>query len=73
MNWIREFRISNFRRRTNPDTNEPEYLVTLNKDILKRSRTARTEITNYPETVKYLDLILKNIKPSHKHFSNKLY
>ena len=47
-------------KQINEETKEPEYLVNLRKEILKRSRTARSEITNYKETVLYLDLILKD-------------
>lgn len=49
---------SDFQRRSNEDTNDPEYVVSLRRPILKRSRTPRTEITNYAETVKYLDMVL---------------
>lgn len=59
------------KRQVNPDTNEPEYLIILSKDKLKRSRTPRSEVTNYRETVNYLDLILENLKPSYKLVSNK--
>ena len=47
---------------TNPDTKEPEYRINLRKEILKRSRKARSELTNYSETVKLLDQILKDMK-----------
>ncbi|MDO8517248.1 MAG: tyrosine-type recombinase/integrase [Nanoarchaeota archaeon] len=60
-----------FKRQTDSETKEPEYLVVLSKDNLKRSRTPRSEITNYAETVKYLDMVLANIKPSTKIISNK--
>ncbi|MFA5174557.1 MAG: tyrosine-type recombinase/integrase [Candidatus Pacearchaeota archaeon] len=53
-----------FQRQINPDTNEPEYLVMLTKDRIKRSRTARGETTNYQETVKYLEIVLRNLKPA---------
>jgi integrase len=59
------------KRQINPDTNEPEYLVILPKSKLKRSRTPRSELTNYPETVKYLDIVLENLKPADKNFTNK--
>ncbi len=60
-----------FQKQINPDTNEPEYLVILSKDKLKRSRTARSEITNYRETVEFLDIVLDNLKPTYKQVSNK--
>jgi len=62
---------NDIKRQINTDTNEPEYLVILSKDILKRSRTPRSEVTNYKETVQYLDIVLANIKPVDKMTSNK--
>lgn len=47
-----------FRRQINPHTQEPEYLVQLSKEILKRSRRPRIEITNYTETTQLLDIAL---------------
>lgn len=47
-----------FIRKINPHTKEIEYHVILRKEILKRSRTARTEITNFKETSEYLDELL---------------
>ena len=47
-----------FRRQINPHTQEPEYLVQLRKEILKRSRRPRVEITNYTETAQLLDAVL---------------
>jgi len=49
------------RRETNPDTQESEYYVTLRRETLKRSRTPRTEITNYSDTVRFLDRVLENM------------
>lgn len=60
-----------FKRQTNENTREPEYLVILSKDKLKRSRTPRSETTNYTETVRYLDIVLGNLKPSEKVISNR--
>jgi len=59
------------KRQVDSNTNEPEYLIILSKDKLKRSRTPRSELTNYKETVQYLDIVLKNLKPSTKRTSNK--
>ena len=59
-----------FQRQVNSDTNEAEYLVILPKEKLKRSRTARSEITNYNKTVKYLDIVLANLKPANKKTSH---
>jgi hypothetical protein len=57
-----QLRKKDFRRQLNPHTNEPEYLVDLRKEILKRSRRARVEITNFIETTELLDIVLPNIK-----------
>jgi hypothetical protein len=51
-----QLRKRDFRRQLNPQTNEPEYLVDLRKEILKRSRRARIEITNFIETTELLDI-----------------
>ena len=59
------------KKQFNSDTGEPEYLIIFSKDKLKRSRTPRSELNNYPETVRYLDIILENIKPVDKTFTNK--
>ena len=48
-------------RQLNEHTGAPEYLIHLRKEILKRSRTPRSEFTNYPETVEYLDRHLHSI------------
>lgn len=49
-----------FRRQINPHTQEPEYLIQLRKEILKRSRRPRVEITNYGDTAQLLDITLQN-------------
>ena len=43
-------------RIVNENTQEPEYRVVLSKEKIKRSRTPRSELTNFPETVELLDL-----------------
>ena len=48
-------------RQINEHTGEAEYLVNLRKEILKRSRRPRSELTNYKETVHYLDLHLQTL------------
>lgn len=56
------------------NTKEPEYMVVLPKDKIKRSRTVRSELTNYPETIELLDLHFNQGKrkfipgPNGKHF-----
>ncbi len=47
-------------KQLNQDTKEPEYLIHLKEDILKRARTSRTEPTNYIGTAQLLDLVLKD-------------
>jgi len=68
---ILELGRGDFQRGVNKDTGEPEYLVRLTKEKLKRSRTPRTEYTNYNETVKYLDLILNDLQDAKSNFSNQ--
>lgn len=70
-----ELEKQDFKRQMNEHTKDPEYLVILPKDKLKRSRTARSEITNYPETVKYLDLVLNNLEEDKNglHGVDKLF
>ncbi|GAG91230.1 unnamed protein product, partial [marine sediment metagenome] len=46
-----------------------EYIVNFPKEKIKRSRQTRSEITNFPETVKFLDIILKNLKNNDKLFN----
>lgn len=66
-----ELEANDCKRQINRDTQEPEYLIILSKDKLKRSRTARSEITNYQETVEFLDTVLRNMKPTGKIISNR--
>lgn len=49
-----------FVRQLNPSTKEPEYLVNLSPEKLKRSRRSRSEITNHPETAQLLDMLLQD-------------
>jgi len=51
-----------FIKQINQDTKESEYLVNLPKEKLKRSRTPRSETTNYRETTELLDIILRELK-----------
>jgi hypothetical protein len=61
VNALLQLRKSDFVRRLNPDSKEPEYLVNLRNETLKRSRRSRTELTNYKETVSFLDIIMKDL------------
>jgi integrase len=49
-------------RQINKDSKEPEYYVNFRREILKRSRRPRTEVTNYNETVEFLDALLEGKK-----------
>jgi len=51
----------NFKKQINRQTKEPEYLVYLSQDKLKRSRQSRSEPTLYQETVRYLDMVLQGL------------
>ena len=51
----------NFKKQTNRQTKESEYLVHLSQDKLKRSRQSRSEPTLYQETVRYLDMVLQGL------------
>lgn len=53
---------SDFLLQKNPYTKETEYRVNFRKEILKRSRKPRSEITNYNETVELLNQILNTKK-----------
>jgi hypothetical protein len=57
-----------FHKQQNPHTKEPEYRINLRQEILKRSRRARSEITNYNETVQLLDQILTDLKDEDRIF-----
>lgn len=48
-------------RRSNPDSKEFEYLINLRRETLKRSRRSRSELTNYRETVEFLDGWLESL------------
>ncbi len=50
-----------FTRQINPTNGDPEYRINYRKEILKRSRTPRSEITNFPKTVELLDIVLPTI------------
>ncbi len=53
-----QLRKRDFSRQVNRETGQAEYVVNLRREILKRSRTPRAEVTNYVETVELLDLIV---------------
>lgn len=64
-----QLRKKDFIRQQDPETKQPEYRLEFRPEILKRSRRARSELSLYPETVRYLDIILKNLKPDDKLFN----
>ena len=61
INSLLQLKGKHFRQQTSQDGKEVEYAVMLPKHLLKRSRTSRTELTNYSETVKYLDIVLRDL------------
>lgn len=69
INSLLELKKSDFHKQTNPDTKEQEYRVNLRKEILKRARRARSELTNYNETVVLLDQILPQFKDNDLIFN----
>lgn len=62
INSILKLTKNNFKKQINRDTREPEYLIHLPKDRLKRSRQTRSEPTLFAETVAYLDMVLPDLK-----------
>ncbi|OHB49714.1 MAG: hypothetical protein A2Y10_06030 [Planctomycetes bacterium GWF2_41_51] len=60
---------NNIIKQKNPHTNENEYIVNLPKAKIKRSRITRSEPTLYPETVRYLDMVLNGLKDNDKIFT----
>jgi len=56
-------------RNINPKTKEVEYMINLPQEKIKRSRRSRTEITNFPETAKLLDIVLEGLEPEDKLFN----
>lgn len=62
VNTLLKLRKKDCIRQIDENTKNSEYRINLSKEILKRSRTPRSEITNYPETVEFLDYILKDLQ-----------
>jgi len=59
----------NLERLLDEDSKDPYYNIRLSSEILKTSRTERTEPTIFDETCKLLDIILKDKKPDDKVFN----
>ncbi len=57
-----------FTRQRNNQTKESEYLVHLPREKIKRSRRTRAELTLYPETVRYAEIVLGGLKPGERVF-----
>lgn len=64
-----KLRVQDCTRRVPAETGDPEYAINLHAGILKRSRTARTEVTNYAETVAYLDELCAHKAPHEPLFA----
>jgi hypothetical protein len=62
VNSLLQLKKKNFIRQIEPQTKETEYLIYLDKDILKRTRKQRSEPTLYAETVYLLEQTLKELK-----------
>lgn len=62
INALLQLKKNDFLKQKNPNTKEDEYRVNLRREILKRSRKTRSEITNYSETVELLDQTLSDMQ-----------
>jgi hypothetical protein len=69
INSLLQLRKSDFYQQRHPDTDEPEYMVNFRPVILKRSRTSRSEITLYPETVQLLNQALPTLQDDELLFT----
>lgn len=66
---ILQLKENNFTRQLNPDSKNPEYLLHLNEEIIKRSRTERSELNIFDETVRLLEQVLENKKDNEPLFN----
>jgi len=62
INSVLQLKKRDFKRQTDRQIKEPEYLVYLPQAKLKRSRKSRREPTLYQETVRYLDMFLEGLQ-----------
>ena len=69
INSLLKLKKKDFFKEKNPDSKEAEYRINLRKKTLKRTRKQRNEITNYPETVQFLDIVLKDLSDEDLVFS----
>jgi len=68
INTLLQLTSSNFSRQENKETKEQEYVIWLPQIQLKRSRQQRSELTLFPETIRYLDIVLEGLKPTDRVF-----
>lgn len=68
INTLLELRVSDVQETINEETKEPEFMVYL-YDNLKRTRTKRTEITNYSQTYRYLKKLIDNLDKQDNLFN----
>ena len=68
INSLRFLVANDFARQINPNTGDPEYRLNLRPEVLKRTRTPRSEITNFAETVTLLDRLLPALQPGERLF-----
>jgi len=69
INSLLQLRKKDFHRQQNPHTKEPEYRINLRKEILKRTRKPRSEITNFNETVELIEQHLSDMKEEDTLFN----
>ena len=68
INALLKLQRSDFTKEINPASGEPEYRVQLRREILKRSRRPRSEITNYSETARLLEEVLPELQADEELF-----
>lgn len=69
INSLLKLQKKDFTKQLSPTNKEPEYKINLRREILKRSRRVRGEITNYKETTLLLDQILPDLKDEDRLFN----
>lgn len=67
INALLQVRKSDFHRQINPDTKDAEYRLNFRKEILKRTRTNRSEINNYLETADLLEELLSTYEDDEQY------
>lgn len=69
VNSMLQLRKSDFFRDFDEESKRVVYRVNFRKEILKRSRTPRSELNNYEETSQFLDLILPKLQDNDLLFN----